>query len=113
MTVRCLYSNGEPADAEVQVYSPDAAAEAFQTLQTDPRGLVSFVPDSTGTWLVVVDDGVGHRVVHEVPVDGDGAPELSTEPSWSELLRFLGAAALAVLLVVWIRRNRGPERERV
>ena len=108
MTVQCLYSNGEPADAEVEVYSPDAPDEAYQTLRTDPRGLASFVPDGAGTWLLVADDGMGHRVVHEVPVDIDSVPALPTEPSSSPSFRFLGLAVLAVALAAWVLRGRGP-----
>lgn len=108
MTIQCLYSNGEPADAEVQVYSPDAADEAFQTLRTDPRGLASFVPSGAGTWLLVVDDGLGHRVVHEIPVDADGVPALPKEPPWSPSFRFLGAAVLVIALAAWVLRGRGP-----
>lgn len=107
VTVRCLYSNGEPADVEVQVYSPDAADKAYQTLRTDPRGLASFVPDGTGTWLLVVDDGMGHRVVHEIPVDVEGVPALPTEPSWPLSFRVLGLAVLAIALAAWILRGRG------
>ena len=107
MTVQCLYSNDEPADVEVQVYSPDAADEAFQTLRTDPSGLASFVPNRAGTWLLVVDDGLGHRVVHEIPVDVDGAPTLPTEPPWSPSFRFLGAVVLVVALAAWVLRGRG------
>ena len=108
VTVRCLYSNGEPADAEVQVYSPGAADKAYQTLRTDPRGLASFVPDGAGTWLLVVDDGMGHRVVHEVSVDADRVPALPTEPSWSPSFRDLGLAVLVVALAAWALRGRGP-----
>ncbi len=107
VTVRCLYSSGEPADVEVQIYSPDGKDEAFQTMRTDPRGFASFVPDSTGTWLLVADDGMGHRVVLEIPVDDDGASPAPAGHSWSSLLRYLGAAVLAIVLAAWVLRGRG------
>ncbi len=106
VVVACAYSNGDPVDAEVLVYSPTEAGRIFQRLRTDIRGLVSFVPDSAGTWRVVADDGMGHRTELELAVE-DGAVSMTgtRKPRWPVAFLLLLAAALP--LAVWWSRREG------
>ncbi len=60
--VRFYYSDGQPmAYAEVLVYGPGDAKVEFQNGRTDKNGVFAFVPDRTGPWRVVCNDGMGHR----------------------------------------------------
>ncbi len=105
VVVRYAYANGDPADAEVSVYSPAEAGRMYQTLRTDPNGRASFVPDSPGRWRVVADDGMGHRAEAHVAVDAGGAARSESGTSLS--IRDLVLAALAVAAVaVWLLRKR-------
>ena len=56
------------AFCDVEVYRPGDAEGAFHTGTTDPLGRFAFVPDTTGTWRVIVDDGMGHVAEIEVGV---------------------------------------------
>ena len=105
VVLACAYSNGDRADAEVLVYSPAEPGRIFQRLRTDLRGVASFVPDAAGTWRIVADDGMGHRVEREIEVSEAGASLPSRrQPAW------LGAAvvlvALAVPFAAWLARRR-------
>ncbi len=107
LTVRCEYSNGDPVDAEVLVYSPAEPAKIFQRLRTDLRGRASFVPDAPGDWRIVADDGLGHRAELELPVDNEGA---AAGPSQQRAVPG-PAISLAVVALVggawWLIRRRG------
>ncbi len=110
LTVHFEYSNGDPADAEVLVYSPAEPAMIFQRLRTDLRGRASFVPDAPGEWRIVADDGFGHRAELQLAVDNDGAAgpakERSTYP--------VPAVSVAVLLLAagawWTVRRCGKSQ---
>ncbi len=107
VVVLCQYSSGEPADAEVLVYSPAEPARIYQRLRTDMRGRASFVPDTTGLWRVVLDDGLGHRT--EVDVSVDAAGEVTGRPPRTGLaVRDLVVAALvgSALVAWWVLRRR-------
>lgn len=106
VVVRCVFTNGEPADAEVLVYSPTEPDRIFQMLRTDLRGFASFVPDAPGDWRVVADDGMGHRTFLDVPITELGVPVTAKGAMRSQLLRYLGAAALLALVAGWFWRTR-------
>ena len=99
VTIRCEYADGDPADAEVLVHSPAEPTRIFQRLRTDLRGRASFVPDAPGLWRVVADDGLGHRVELELPIDAAGvaAPpdDAGAVPARLALLAALAVAACA------------------
>lgn len=108
VVVDCHYSGGEPADAEVLVYSPAEAGRAFQRQRTDLRGLASFVPDVPGVWRVVADDGLGHRVVLEVDVSAVGLAE-PARPAPGAVWPVALASALAAGAAAWLLAKRsGP-----
>jgi hypothetical protein len=110
VVVACAYSNGDPVDAEVLVYSPTEAGRIFQKLRTDIRGFASFVPDAAGTWTVVADDGIGHRAELELAVE-DGAVAASVDRAPSLSGAFLSLVMAALALAVWrTRRKHRAER---
>lgn len=67
------YATGDPAAyAAIKIYAPADAATSTENFQdspkveyqngrTDASGRFSFVPDSSGTWTVIMTDGQGHR----------------------------------------------------
>ena len=106
VVVRCAYANGEPADAEVLVYSPADGTRIYQMLRTDPRGRASFVPDRPGEWRAVADDGLGHRTEVRVPVGEAGAPAVAPVPD-PVSVREIALAILAFALAAgWLASRR-------
>ncbi len=70
--VEAVYHDGGPmAFCDVEIYRPGDEQEPFHTGETDPRGRFAFVPDTTGTWRVRVDDGMGHVATTEVVIGAD------------------------------------------
>jgi nickel transport protein len=69
MAVEATYHDGSPmAFCDVEVFRP-SGEEPYQTGTTDSHGRFAFVPNTTGSWSVAVDDGMGHRAIAEVVVD--------------------------------------------
>lgn len=65
---------------EVTVYAPGESEETYQTGKTDAAGKFAFVPDQTGEWRVVVDDGTGHRSELNVAVGENFFIQETVEP---------------------------------
>ncbi|MYC66659.1 MAG: DUF4198 domain-containing protein [Acidobacteriia bacterium] len=106
VSVKCSYTNGDPAEAEVLVKSPSDANSYFAILRTDPSGVAHFEPDVAGRWSLTVDDGLGHRASLEFSVDGDGVVR-SVEGGAGWLARYaLLALACAGLLAWWLLLKR-------
>jgi len=62
VVIRAAYGGSEPVPfAKVQVFTPAAPQQEFQTGRTDSRGYFSFVPERGGNWSIVLDDEEGHR----------------------------------------------------
>ena len=99
VVVVCSYSNGDPVDAEVAVYSPVETTRIFQRMRTDVRGFASFVPDAPGAWRVVADDGMGHRTELELTVGDDGV--VASAAGGATYRSAVVAAALALALGIW------------
>ncbi len=60
--VHFYYATGEPmAYSEVLVYGPGDDKLEFQNGRADKNGVFAFVPDRSGTWRIVCNDGMGHR----------------------------------------------------
>jgi nickel transport protein len=67
--VKVGYDDGEPMSyAEVKIFSPFERDIEYQNGRTDRNGCFAFFPDQAGEWKVIVNDGMGHGVVTEVPV---------------------------------------------
>jgi nickel transport protein len=66
--VEAKYVGGEVMSfAKVTVTAPKSD-KPFQTGRTDRNGKFAFVPDAPGTWRLVVDDEMGHRLTMAVEV---------------------------------------------
>ena len=100
VTVKCAYTNGDPAQAEVLVHSPSDATRYFAILSTDPFGLAHFEPDVAGQWRLTADDGLGHRASVEFSVDGAGVAR-PVGGGLSQLGRYLALALACVGLLAW------------
>lgn len=74
--VTCFqYSTGEAlAYASVLVFAPHDAKLEFQNGRADKNGCFVFLPDTSGEWRIIAEDGMGHRVDQAVPV-ADGGQE--------------------------------------
>ncbi|MXY68296.1 MAG: DUF4198 domain-containing protein [Acidobacteriia bacterium] len=106
VSVKCSYTNGDPAEAEVLVRSPSDANSYFAILRTDPSGVAHFEPDVAGRWRLTVDDGLGHRASLEFSVDGEGVAR-SVESGARSLVRYaLLALTCAGLLAWWLLLRR-------
>jgi len=73
-----FYSDKEPMRyAEVLVFSPENNEVEYQNGRTDQNGRFVFYPEMPGQWRIKVNDGMGHAVQAEIPVDspenGNGA----------------------------------------
>ena len=98
--VKCSYTNGDPAAAEVLVKSPADDARYFAIIRTDASGVARFEPDVAGRWSLTVDDGLGHRASLEFSVDGDGVVR-SVGGGTGSLVRYLLLALACTGLVAW------------
>lgn len=75
VAVCAAYHDAAPmAFCDVEVFAPGAPEASYQEGTTDPAGCFAFVPSTNGVWIVSVDDGMGHGVRAEVPVDRVGHP---------------------------------------
>lgn len=109
VVVACFYGGGDAADAEVLVYSPAEPGRIFQTQRTDIRGFASFVPDTAGTWRVVVDDGMGHRTELEVVIgEGEEAEALPRGMPWRTVILAIAVLGLGVAWRGLRNRGRAP-----
>ena len=71
--VLAYYDNGSPmAFCDVEGLRPGDDSRVFHAGTTDCNGAFGFVPDTTGTWRVVVDDGMGHMVTAEIDIGPEG-----------------------------------------
>jgi hypothetical protein len=104
--VKCAYTNGDPAKAEILVRSPSDATRYFAIIQTDPSGVARFEPDQAGQWSLTADDGLGHRASLRFSVDHAGAvvPVDGGVPSWGRYLAL--ALACGGLLAWWCLLKR-------
>jgi len=69
IVVTAQYDTGEAMSyARVKISAPGAKLP-FQSGRTDRNGRFCFSPDTSGDWMVVVDDEMGHRLEVMVPVN--------------------------------------------
>lgn len=102
IAVKAYFADGEVlAYTEYQVYSPADGKIPFQKGRTDRDGYLAFVPNTPGSWRVLVTDSTGHGLDLAVEADGSepakGAAN-ATVASWAFALRPL----LGVLLILGV-----------
>ena len=69
--VESEYDDGEPMSyAAVEVYGP-LGKISFQTGRTDQNGRFLFFPDKEGEWKVIINDGMGHKLVLKTNIDAN------------------------------------------
>ena len=57
-----FYSTGEKMSyCEAKIFSPKDSKFAAQSARTDEQGRIAFIPDISGDWRVIVNDGQGHQ----------------------------------------------------
>ncbi len=86
----CTYSENEPAaGAECVLFKPggESEDEEFQRGNTDANGVFSFIPDVTGEWKMIVDDGYGHRKEASLILTEAFFSNEAAAPGTAELLR--------------------------
>lgn len=99
ITVRFAYSGGDKAAyTAVEVYSPADAAVEYQNGRADKNGTFSFVPNASGEWLVVMSDGMGHKVRFPVLVALEEGKAGQQAAPVAEASIFSGSVLLRVLL---------------
>ena len=106
VSVKCSYTNGDPAEAEVLVKSPSNANSYFAILRTDPSGVAHFEPDVAGRWSLTADDGLGHRASLDFSVDADGVVRSVGGGAGSVVRYALLALACTGLLAWWLLLKR-------
>ena len=85
---------------EVTVFSPLDPETEYQEGFTDKNGRFAFCPDSTGTWQIIVDDGMGHAISEEITIE-DGMQVLRRDvPTSSKFLRTI----IGIILIIGIFR---------
>lgn len=60
VSIRVFYHGGrgmKDASLTIRLENQD---NVYQTGKTDKNGVFSFIPDQTGKWLIIADDGLGH-----------------------------------------------------
>jgi nickel transport protein len=95
----------------VQVFSPARPSAEFQNAKADARGFFSFVPDSSGSWRVVIDDEMGHRAELTVSVPdpfSSAAASSSSTPRWERAVTGLALLAAATGFLYGYRARRKP-----
>ena len=97
--VQVAYDDETPMSyCEVKVFSPLDAETEYQESFTDKNGRFAFCPDTTGTWHIVIDDGMGHGMSEEIEVE-EGMQVLKKDiPEFSRLR----GGVIGVVLIVLI-----------
>lgn len=97
MGVRMYFHSGVPlGDARVLIFAP-GETKKYQETRSDRRGIVTFSPDRTGTWILQVREKSGHGMRINLPVKEGMIPE-KTENTGS--LSSLQKTVMA-LSIIW------------
>jgi nickel transport protein len=67
--LQAVYDGREPMSYAAVEITLENEKIPFQTGRTDRNGVFCFRPDRLGTWEIVVEDGMGHRLFLETRVD--------------------------------------------
>jgi len=112
VVVVATYDTGEAAgNCDIEFYSEAHGSGPYHFGRTDPGGAFAFVPDGTGEWTVVIDDGFGH-VAQEVfqvewakPIEAESGPPL--ESLFTGLSAILGLTGISL----WWKTRKQPQVE--
>ena len=67
-----FYSTGEKMSyCEAKIFSPNDSKFAAQSLRTDEQGRAAFIPDVSGDWRIIVNDGQGHQCEAKINITED------------------------------------------
>lgn len=100
--------DGKPmADAEVQVFSPDAPNKVATTGRTDKDGKFSFETDRDGLWTAEA------RTATEVARATVRVGDTDTKPGFAQSPYFLfGLLSVLLVIAIWFRYLRARSRRR-
>lgn len=74
------YADGTPAAfAEAKVFAP-GEDRPFQEGLTDREGRFLFLPPTSGTWRIVIDDGMGHAIEQSIQENSTLSERSKTPP---------------------------------
>ena len=101
---------GPTAQATVSVFAPDNPETPLFAGLTDAGGGFTFTPSDEGDWLVVVDDGYGHREQRFVTVVwATAAPAQEPRPSlWSRAGAGLALIFGSTAFFMWGNKRTSP-----
>ena len=92
-----MYSTGEKMSyREAKVYSPKDEKYAFQSGRTDEEGRFAFVPDTIGTWRVIVRDEEVHQCTAEIEINAKFFSEGEDKAPSQENGKLFGGTELLV-----------------
>ncbi|GAB6161634.1 hypothetical protein JCM12298_07930 [Desulfothermus naphthae] len=101
--------------AKVGITAPDKKIP-FQIGRTDRNGRFCFYPDMPGKWMIVVEDGMGHRLEMNLPVkhiehlETSGNTESSEEKFISKYLRVISGISIIFgifgSIMAWISHKK-------
>ncbi len=106
--------------AKVTILPPGKGLD-FQTGRTDRNGRFCFFPDGNGDWEVIVDDGMGHRLMVVVPVNqeiatvGDRKPRPLAERSPSRFEKAVMGLCIIFGIsgcLLWWRSRKRDQKEK-
>ena len=67
--VKAFFNTGEPmAGARVLIFSPNTSVVYYKT-ETDKNGVVTFCPDKSGLWSLMIKDNTGHGMKINLEID--------------------------------------------
>ena len=101
------YDKAYARGADVTVWDPSSADDAFISGRTDANGAFAFVPDQPGSWRIVADDGRGHRESIDLKIRELGSKSEPVVPARkSPLERALtGVSVIFGLTGLWMWRR--------
>ncbi len=109
VVVVAKYDTGEPAgNCDIEFYSPDHGSAPYHFGRTDPQGAFAFVPDNTGEWTVLIDDGFGHMAEEDFEVQWAQQADTESGPPLERLFTGLSAILGLTGISLWWKTRRQP-----
>jgi len=121
--VKADYSGGSAlknTEVVIRFETEKTARAIFQRAQTDLNGYFSFTPHLPGTWIISVDDGMGHMGEEEITLTEDffnqptltggkgksKTPALLTNSTCCYLLKILLVVLLILMITLILSRTK-------